>query len=175
MSCGYARELRRLGFSLLFVCRASSQRPIIERIQSHCRTQAMTCVSSHSPFYSVPFILSKREVRLSRCGWRRFYLLIALVRGVPRVGLLCFLSQACRCTRFQGRRTLSPRKSGRMTLRLQLCLVPGLLRGEQWSIHYNSITSNNDTSCNESLKEIGKTTLGEQVIPVLFPRVRVCN
>jgi hypothetical protein len=81
VSCGCARELRRSGFSLLFVCRASSQRPTIERIQSHCCTQAMTCVSSHSPFYSVPFILSKRAVRLSRCGWRRFYLLNALVRA----------------------------------------------------------------------------------------------
>jgi hypothetical protein len=68
VSCGYARELRRLGFSLLFVCRASSQRPIIERIQSHCRTQSMTCVSSHFRFYSVPFILRKSEIILSRRG-----------------------------------------------------------------------------------------------------------
>ena len=35
--CGYVRELPRVAISLLFVCRALSQRPIGERIQSHYR------------------------------------------------------------------------------------------------------------------------------------------
>ena len=36
--CGYARELPRVAISLLFVCRALSQRSIGERIQSHYRS-----------------------------------------------------------------------------------------------------------------------------------------
>jgi hypothetical protein len=60
-----------------------------------------------------------------------------------------------------------------MTLRLHLCLVPDLLRENKRSIHYNSNTSNNGTNCNESPKRDRGKPLLEQVIPILFRRVRV--
>jgi len=158
---------------LLFVCRASSQRPTIERIQSHCRTQAMTCVSSHSPFYSaVPFILSKREVRLSRCGWRRFYLLIALVRARSTGGpfVLPLASLPMHTVSGASYFVATEKRSNDVDFN---CVSFRVFSGENNGASITTITSNNDTSCNESPKEIGKTTLGEQVIPVLFPRVRV--